>query len=65
MPLVPVLADIELPDIRRNVASDAQKTAQANYERHSLHGYQPARRAKKTEIKKKLFEINFGAQNIP
>jgi len=40
--LVQVLASIAPPDIRRSVASDAQKIAQANDERHPLHEYQPA-----------------------
>jgi hypothetical protein len=41
IPLVQILSGIAPPNIRRSAASDAQKTAQANNERHPLHGYQP------------------------
>jgi hypothetical protein len=42
IPLVQILAGIASPDIRRSMVSDTQKTAQANDERHPLHGYQSA-----------------------
>jgi hypothetical protein len=59
IPLVKIIAGIAPPDIRRSVASDAQKTAQANDERYPLHGYQlaPSRLKSRKNFLKSTTEI--------